>query len=118
MTIAVLSRKPPVTRLGLSRESPGWQEISILDALGNLGDFIGGIGGIGVVITLIYLATQIRQNTSALRTASRQAIASGYRESNRLRLDSAAAFAWVNGLTHFPNLPFEDRNRFGTMMID
>ncbi len=115
MTIEVRSRKPPVTRSGLSRESPGWQEISILDALGNLGDFIGGIG---VVITLIYLATQIRQNTSALRTASRQAIASGYRESNRLRLDSAAAFAWVNGLTHFPNLPFEDRNRFGTVMID
>ncbi len=37
---------------------------TILDALGNLGDFIGGVG---VIITLIYLATQIRQNTNQLR---------------------------------------------------
>jgi len=115
MTIAVPSRKPLATRSGLSRESPEWQEISILDALGDLGDFIGGIG---VVVTLIYLATQIRQNTSALRTASRQQIASGYRESNRLRLDSAAALAWTTGLSSFPSMPFEDRNRFGTVMID
>lgn len=86
-----------------------------LDTLGNLGDFIGGIA---VVVTLIYLATQIRQNTSALKTASRQAIASGYRESNRLRLDPAAGLAWAKGLTSFPELPFEERNLFGTLMID
>jgi hypothetical protein len=85
------------------------------DALGNLGDFIGGIA---VVVTLIYLAVQIRQNTSALRTASRQTIASGYRESNRLRLDSATALAWARGLTSFPDLPFEERNLFHTVMND
>ena len=39
----------------------------MLEALGNLGDFIGGIA---VVATLIYLALQIRQNTTALRTSS------------------------------------------------
>ena len=95
--------------------SVGRQENSILDTLGNLGDFIGGIA---VVVTLIYLAAQIRQNTSALRTASRQAIASGYRESNRLRLDPATGLAWAKGLTSFPKLPFEERNLFGTVMID
>lgn len=115
MTIAVPSRKPFAPQSGLSRDSPWWQEISILDALGNLGDFIGGIG---VVVTLIYLASQIRQNTTALRTASRQEIASGYRESNRLRLDPAASLAWVTGLSSFPNMPFEARSRFGTVMID
>jgi hypothetical protein len=36
----------------------------VLEDLGNLGDFLGGIG---VIITLIYLATQIRQNTNQLR---------------------------------------------------
>ena len=41
----------------------------MLDALGNLGDFIGGLA---VVFTLIYLAVQIRQNTRALRVASMQ----------------------------------------------
>ena len=32
--------------------------------LGNYGEFVGAIA---VVVTLIYLATQIRQNTNALR---------------------------------------------------
>jgi hypothetical protein len=41
----------------------------MLDALGNLGDFIGGIA---VVITLIYLAVQVRQNTRAIRVATMQ----------------------------------------------
>ena len=42
-----------------------------LDALGNIGDLVGGIA---VVVTLIYLAAQIRQNTTQVRlnTASSQ----------------------------------------------
>ena len=36
----------------------------MLEALGNLGDFIGGLG---VVITLLYLAIQIRRNTEQTR---------------------------------------------------
>jgi hypothetical protein len=35
--------------------------------LGNLGDFVGGLG---VVVTLIYLATQIRHNTESVRGAA------------------------------------------------
>ena len=35
----------------------------MLEDLGNVGDFLGGIG---VVVTLIYLALQIRQNSSQL----------------------------------------------------
>ena len=38
-----------------------------LEDLGNIGEFIGGIG---VVVTLIYLAIQIRQNTASVRTAA------------------------------------------------
>jgi hypothetical protein len=41
------------------------QAPTVLEDLGNLGDFLGGIG---VVITLAYLAVQIRQNTSQLRS--------------------------------------------------
>ncbi len=43
----------------------------MIENLGNIGDFIGGVG---VVITLIYLATQIRQNTRSLRLSSLQQI--------------------------------------------
>ena len=35
-----------------------------LQDLGNIGDYLGGMG---VVITLIYLARQIRQNTDTVR---------------------------------------------------
>lgn len=43
----------------------------MLENLGNIGDFVGGIG---VVITLIYLATQIRHNTRSLRLSSIQQV--------------------------------------------
>jgi len=42
----------------------------MLDALGNIGDLLGGVG---VIVTLIYLAFQIRQNTLATRSAAYQA---------------------------------------------
>ncbi len=38
-----------------------------LQALGNLGEFLGAIG---VIVSLIYLALQTRQNTDSVRTAS------------------------------------------------
>ncbi len=41
----------------------------MLEALGNIGDFLGGIG---VVVTLLYLAAQIRQNTRMMRGTARQ----------------------------------------------
>ncbi len=45
----------------------------MIENLGNIGDLIGGVG---VIATLIYLATQIRQNTNSHRTASIQQIIS------------------------------------------
>lgn len=87
----------------------------MLEALGNIGDFIGGIA---VVATLLYLAVQIRQNTNTLQTASRQAISDGYRDANRLRLDPEAGLAWATGLTSFSDLPFSDRNLFSVVIVD
>jgi len=86
-----------------------------LEDLGNIGDFIGGIA---VVVTLIYLATQIRQNTSAVRTASRQEIASGFRAVNRLSMDPNAAQAYAEGLREYPDMPFKERSLFGSMLTD
>ena len=42
-----------------------------LEDLGNLGEFIASVG---VLITLVYLAIQIRQNTAAIRVQTRQAL--------------------------------------------
>ena len=41
----------------------------MLDALGNIGDFVGGIA---VILTLVYLAVQIRHNTRSTKLASMQ----------------------------------------------
>jgi len=43
----------------------------VLENLGNLGDFLGGIG---VVITVVYLAVQIRQSIASTRSSSYQAV--------------------------------------------
>jgi hypothetical protein len=47
----------------------------MLDDLGNIGDFLGGIG---VVVTLIYLAFQVRQNSSQLAQNTKAVQANAY----------------------------------------
>ncbi len=42
-----------------------------ISELGSLGEFLGSIA---VVITLVYLSTQLRQNTRAIRAAATQAL--------------------------------------------
>jgi hypothetical protein len=88
--------------------------VVILEALGNLGDFIGGIG---VVATLIYLAIQIRQNTTAVRTASRQAIVDGMRDHNRLSLEPGAD-SFLRSVDEFPNVSPDEHRYYTTRMTD
>ena len=63
-----------------------------LETLGNLGDFISGIA---VLVTLIYLANQVRRNTSVLSTASREAIYSAYRAQNAHLIDTDISEAYA-----------------------
>jgi hypothetical protein len=98
-----------------ARRTVGRQERQILEALGDLGDFVGGLA---VIATLIYLAVQVRRNTTALQTASRQEIVAGYRDYNRLSLEPGAALVYAKGTRDYPDMPFEDRARFATMLND
>jgi len=90
-------------------------ETNILDNLGNFGDFIGGIG---VVATLIYLAIQIRQNTTALKTASRQDVTNGFRDWNRLVIDTKNMDAFTAGIRRYPNVLQAQMWTFSTMLND
>ncbi len=83
------------------------------DALGAIAE---SLGAVGVIATLFYLGAQIRQNTASVRAASRQDISDGYRTINRLLLDPAVARAFSKGLSSYPDLPFEERNLFNTLM--
>ncbi len=92
-----------------------------LDALGNIGDFLGGIG---VVVTLVYLAAQIRQNTKqlranaeSLRTAAldeTQRSINHWREGIIHRKD--VADLWVRGLSSGQELDATDQVRFDILL--
>lgn len=85
----------------------------MLDALGDIGDFLGGIA---VVISLVYLGIQVRQNTRAVRASGRRDVVDSFRTINRLLIDPSVARTFSNGLASFPNLPFEERSRFNALM--
>ena len=55
-----------------------------LEVLGNIGDLVGGIG---VVVTLVYLAIQIKGNTRAQQSSTLQALQS---DANRLTMEVAS----------------------------
>lgn len=98
-----------------SLEASWAAERDILEDLGNLGDFIGGIA---VVVTIIYLAVQVRRNTRALQTASRQELVSGFREHNRLFFEAGATDAFSAGLRRYPDIPREQADLFSGMLTD
>lgn len=89
----------------------------MLENLGNLGDFLGGIG---VVITLLYLAMQIRQNTKQLRADAEAALTrslEGQTEEIGNWIGSIAesrdvAEVWARGLENLDGLDQTDKLRF------
>ena len=68
----------------------------MLEALGSLGDFIGGLA---VIATLLYLAIQVRQNTQLLRANTLAATAAATVSFNHmLGSDPAVARVFQVGL--------------------
>ena len=75
--------------------------LTFAQLLGNYGEFVGAIA---VVVTLGYLAMQIRQNTSAVQSSrlERQfgSLAGWYEQLN----DPDAARVWSEGVSHYQSL--------------
>lgn len=85
-----------------------------LEALGNLGDFVGGIG---VVASLLYLAQQIRRNTASVRAAAIQTTAQGGGDILAwLAGDADLMRIFVEGGQDFDALSKADRHRFAAIM--
>jgi len=74
-----------------------------------MGDFIGGIA---VVVTLVYLALQIRQNTKALRSTSQQDVAVAGSRSIEILSREGVGRAYSMGLRQNPDMPDEEKRRF------
>ncbi len=86
-----------------------------LTELGDLGDFLGGIG---VIVTLAYLAVQIRRNTQAVRSASLDAVFTSHVEFQRtVWADPVLTKVWFDGMTGTTDLLEEDSRRFLFMLI-
>ena len=81
-----------------------------LQDLGNIGEFTAAIA---TLVTLAYLAIQIRQNTISTRTSSYQAVVAAVAEFSReLGLDGDAARIFSSGARDYDSLSSEDRTRF------
>jgi hypothetical protein len=103
--------------------------VDTLQALGNLGEFVGAVG---VVVSLVYLALQLRHNTSSVRAASFnnmiqnsiRLLEHGFRDSEFAAflarteadpdgLDDVGRVRWDSYLTavfrHYGNLVYQDR---------
>ena len=81
----------------------------MLEALGNLGDFLGGIA---VVVTLLYLAYQVRQNTKILRATSQQELAAVGNRGMEILSRNGVGRAYSVGLRRYPDMPDEERRQF------
>jgi hypothetical protein len=85
-----------------------------LDDLGNLGDFVGGIA---VVVSLIYLAYQIRRNTLSIQAATIQSATQAGTEIMELMAREPDVLRLLYAGSHdFDALSDFDRFRFGTVM--
>jgi hypothetical protein len=81
-----------------------------LGDLANLGQIIGAIA---VVISLFYVAYQIRQNTSAVRSATAQAVHEHFAKwYHLLASDAALSQIATNGLRDYSALSETDKARF------
>ena|SRR5215831_14228752 len=84
-------------------------EVTIQD-LGNLGELVGAIA---TVVTLIYVAVQIRANTYAVQSAAAQAVHEAFATWYRmLAADAQLAQIATNGLRDYASLSELDKARF------
>jgi len=80
-----------------------------LEDLGNFGDFLGGIG---VIVTLVYLAIQIRSNTQTVRAASLESVVNSHSQFlDRLAADPDLSRIWFSGLWQGADLSPEESQR-------
>ena len=83
-------------------------DITILAAWGEF------LGGIAVVVSLVYLAGQIRQNSRLLQIAATVVIATSDRLATSAMLDEPLlARAWTVGTAEFESLSEVEQTRLG-----
>jgi len=87
------------------------------DAVGAVAEIVGALG---VLVTLIYLATQIRDNTRSLQAVSLQSVLEGPRDRYFLPMAQSGDMADIygRGLTSMNNLDDQEKRRFFYMIYE
>jgi hypothetical protein len=86
-----------------------------IENLGNIGEFVAAMA---TLITLAYLAVQIRQNTRAVRAASHHSVTDSFNHINSIiGTDPAAARIFRLGLEGLENLDEDEQFSFAFLML-
>lgn len=86
------------------------------EAIGAIGEIVGATA---VVLSLVYVAAQVRQNTGALRGAAAAEAVAAIREFNRSIIDDPAlAEIFMRGIEGMENLSAEEKVRFVPVMFN
>lgn len=86
-----------------------------LSELGNIGEFISSIG---VIVSLIYLAVQIRKNTDTERTSTYQSVVSDFGSLNQTMSSSAELSSlYVKGMENFNDLAADEKARISQLFF-
>lgn len=84
------------------------------DALGAIAELLGALG---VIVSLFYLATQIRQNTRSVRASSYHALVTNLNQlASDTGRDAAAADLFVRGQADLQNLSATEQRQFGLIL--
>jgi len=85
------------------------------DAIGAIAE---GLGAAGVVVSLVYLATQIRQNTAAIRAGTAQQVTNRAGEvAQSIALSSSMSELRHRGLKDPDSLSAEEARQFAGLML-
>jgi len=87
-----------------------------LEDLGNIGEFVAAVA---VLVSLRYLATQLRDNTRSLQAASLQSALDGQRDRSFLPLAQSAGLAelYARCLNGLDNLDETEKLRFFPLLL-
>ena len=83
--------------------------------LGSIGEFLGGLA---VLVSLVYVALQIRQNTSSVRAAASASVAESLsRVTEILSVEPELGRIWNQGFDDYDSLDSDARSRFNTILL-
>ena len=86
-----------------------------LNELGNIGEFVSSIG---VIISLVYLAIQIRKSTETERTSTYQSVVSDFGSLNRtMSSNSELSYLYVRAMEDFSALDAGEKARISQLFF-